>query len=88
MATMGRSYCGYSVLAVKRTQLLAADSKLKVLLAHIHAFFDSLKVPIELVEFSDECYWHAIIAMLQAVRLRLRSSYLCWKVCIRRPLST
>ncbi|BCR88622.1 tyrosine--tRNA ligase TYS1 [Aspergillus chevalieri] len=66
-ATTGRPHCGYFVSAVKMAQLLAAGCELKVLLADIHAFLDSLKAPIELVESRVEFYRYTITAMLRAV---------------------
>ncbi|KAF9892408.1 hypothetical protein FE257_001516 [Aspergillus nanangensis] len=63
----GKPHCGYFVPAVKMAQLLAAGCELKVLLADIHAFLDSSKSPIELVELRAEYYRKTITAMLHAV---------------------
>lgn len=53
-------------LSRQNAQLLAAGCGLEVLLADIHAFLDSLRTPIELVESRVEFYRRTITAMLEA----------------------
>lgn len=55
------------LLRLSRQNGLAAGCGLKVLLADIHAFLDSLGTPIELVESRVEFYRRTITAMLEAV---------------------
>ncbi|KAJ5608842.1 Tyrosine--tRNA ligase cytoplasmic [Penicillium herquei] len=66
-ATTGRPHLGYFVPAIKISQLLAAGCEVVVLLADVHAFLDSMKAPLELVENRVEYYRKIIKAMLEAV---------------------
>merc|ERR1712000_81498 len=66
-ATTGRPHCGYFVPATKIAQFLEAGCHVKILLADIHGFLDSLKAPLELVEARAQYYRHTITAMLEAV---------------------
>lgn len=53
--------------AVKIGQLLAAGCEVVVLLADVHAFLDSMKAPLELVENRVKYYQKVITGMLEAV---------------------
>ncbi|KIW01309.1 tyrosine-tRNA ligase [Verruconis gallopava] len=66
-ATTGRPHCGYFVPAIKIAQFLEAGCHVKILLADIHGFLDSLKAPLPLVEARAQYYKHTITAMLEAV---------------------
>ncbi|KUL84081.1 hypothetical protein ZTR_07417 [Talaromyces verruculosus] len=66
-ATTGRPHTGYFVPAIKIAQLLAAGAHVKVLLADIHAFLDSMKAPLELVENRVKYYEKIIRGILEAV---------------------
>ncbi|RFU31828.1 hypothetical protein B7463_g4523, partial [Scytalidium lignicola] len=56
-----------SVPAIKIAQFLSAGCDVVILLADIHGFLDSLKMPIELVESRVEYYRLAISWLLRAV---------------------
>ncbi|KAH8430534.1 Tyrosine--tRNA ligase cytoplasmic [Aspergillus melleus] len=66
-ATTGRPHSGYFVAAIKIAQLLAAGCEVVILLADVHAFLDSLKAPLELVENRVKYYERVIRAILEAV---------------------
>ncbi|KAJ5084443.1 tyrosyl-tRNA synthetase [Penicillium alfredii] len=66
-ATTGRPHSGYFVAALKIAQLLAADCEVVILLADVHAFLDSMKAPLELVENRVKYYQKIITAILEAV---------------------
>ncbi|KAJ5455192.1 hypothetical protein N7475_010313 [Penicillium sp. IBT 31633x] len=66
-APTGRPHSGYFVAALKIAQLLAADCEVVILLADVHAFLDSMKAPLELVENRVEYYKKIITAILEAV---------------------
>ncbi|RFU27643.1 hypothetical protein B7463_g8691, partial [Scytalidium lignicola] len=66
-ATTGKPSCAYLVPAIKIAQFLAAGCDVVVLLADIHAFLDSLKMPIELVEQRVNYYRLTISWLLRAV---------------------
>lgn len=54
------------VPAIKIAQLLKAGCEVVILLADIHAFLDSLKAPLELVENRVKFYKKVITALLKA----------------------
>jgi tyrosyl-tRNA synthetase len=60
----GRPHCGYFVLALKITQLLAAICYVVVLLA---GFLDNPKALIELVEYRVKFYRLATSAILKSM---------------------
>ncbi|KAJ5100507.1 hypothetical protein N7456_006559 [Penicillium angulare] len=66
-ATTGRPHSGYFVAALKIAQLLAAGCEVVILLADVHAFLDSMKAPLELVENRVKYYEKVIRAVLEAV---------------------
>lgn len=66
-ATTGRPHSGYFVAALKIAQLLAAGCEVVILLADVHAFLDSMKAPLELVENRVKYYEKIIRAILEAV---------------------
>ncbi|EEA19658.1 Tyrosine--tRNA ligase cytoplasmic [Talaromyces marneffei ATCC 18224] len=66
-ATTGRPHSGYFVPAIKIAQLLAAGCEVVILLADVHAFLDSMKAPLELVENRVKYYEKVIRAILEAV---------------------
>ncbi|KAF3398023.1 Tyrosine--tRNA ligase, cytoplasmic [Penicillium rolfsii] len=66
-ATTGRPHSGYFVAALKIAQLLAAGCEVVILLADVHAFLDSMKAPLELVENRVKYYQKIITAILEAV---------------------
>ncbi|KAJ5682941.1 tyrosyl-tRNA synthetase [Penicillium macrosclerotiorum] len=66
-ATTGKPHSGYFTPAVKIAQLLAAGCEVVILLADVHAFLDSMKAPLELVENRVKYYQKTITAILQAV---------------------
>ncbi|KAJ5947226.1 hypothetical protein N7466_000241 [Penicillium verhagenii] len=66
-ATTGRPHSGYFVAALKIAQLLAAECEVVILLADVHAFLDSMKAPLELVENRVKYYEKIIRAILEAV---------------------
>ncbi|KAJ6145049.1 hypothetical protein N7470_008944 [Penicillium chermesinum] len=65
-ATTGRPHTGYLVPAIKIAQLLKAGCEVVILLADIHAFLDSLKAPLELVENRVKYYEKVITSLLKA----------------------
>lgn len=72
----------YSLPAIKITQFLAAGCEIQCLLADVHAYLDSLKSPIELVQYRVEYYRLTITTMLESLdvpteklRFVLGSSY-------------
>ncbi|KAJ5173165.1 hypothetical protein N7492_005758 [Penicillium capsulatum] len=66
-ATTGRPHSGYFVAALKIAQLLSAGCEVVVLLADVHAFLDSMKAPLELIENRVAYYRKVITAILEAV---------------------
>ncbi|KAJ9217776.1 hypothetical protein DTO166G4_580 [Paecilomyces variotii] len=66
-ATTGKPHTGYFTPALKIAQLLAAGCEVVILLADVHAFLDSLKAPLELVENRVKYYEKVIRAILEAV---------------------
>ncbi|KAJ6143085.1 hypothetical protein N7471_002538 [Penicillium samsonianum] len=66
-ATTGRPHSGYFVAAIKIAQLLASGCEVVILLADVHAFLDSMKAPLELVENRVKYYEKIITAVLEAV---------------------
>lgn len=66
-ATTGKPHVGYFPSAIKIAQLLAAGCTVKILLADVHAFLDSMKAPFELVENRVKYYQRVITEILQAV---------------------
>ncbi|EEA25440.1 Tyrosine--tRNA ligase cytoplasmic [Talaromyces marneffei ATCC 18224] len=66
-ATTGRPHTGYFTPAIKIAQLLAAGCEVVILLADVHAFLDSMKAPLELVENRVKYYERVIRAILEAV---------------------
>ncbi|RAO66302.1 uncharacterized protein BHQ10_002314 [Talaromyces amestolkiae] len=66
-ATTGRPHTGYFTPAIKIAQLLAAGCEVVILLADVHAFLDSMKAPLELVENRVKYYEKVIRAILEAV---------------------
>ncbi|KAJ5450311.1 Tyrosine--tRNA ligasecytoplasmic [Penicillium daleae] len=66
-ATTGKPHSGYFVAALKIAQLLAAGCEVVILLADVHAFLDSMKAPLELVENRVKYYQKIITAILEAV---------------------
>lgn len=66
-ATTGRPHSGYFIAAIKIAQLLAAGCEVVILLADVHAFLDSMKAPLELVENRVKYYEKVITAILEAV---------------------
>jgi len=70
------------VPAIKIAQFLAAGCEIQCLLADVHSFLDSLKSPLELVQYRVEYYRFTITAMLESLgvpteklRFVLGSSY-------------
>ncbi|KAE8153392.1 hypothetical protein BDV25DRAFT_136994 [Aspergillus avenaceus] len=57
----------YFVPAIKIAQFLAAGCEVTVLIADIHAFLDSLKAPLELVEQRAIYYRNVVTEMLKAI---------------------
>ena len=66
-ATTGPPHCGYFIPAVKIAQFLAAGCEVTILIADVHAFLDSGKAPLELVEDRAAYYERIIPTIFEAV---------------------
>ena len=66
-ATTGRPHCGYFVPMVKIAELLHAGCHVKILIADVHGFLDSLNVPFELIAPRSNYYQFIIKSLLHSI---------------------
>jgi len=68
-APTGRIHIGYLIPFTKLADFLEAGSKVKVLIADIHAFLDSQKTPEELLDLRSKYYEKVIKETLKAMKV-------------------
>ena len=66
-ATTGRPHCGYFVPMVKIAELLHAGCHVKILIADVHGFLDSLNVPFERIAPRTDYYQFTIKSLLRSI---------------------
>ncbi|RGP81359.1 tyrosyl-trna synthetase [Fusarium longipes] len=72
-APTGKPHCGYFVPMVKIAELLQAGCHVKVLIADVHGYLDSVGTPIELTKNRTEYYQFAIKSLLRAIGVSIDS---------------
>ncbi|RFN52116.1 tyrosyl-trna synthetase [Fusarium flagelliforme] len=66
-ATTGKPHCGYFVPMVKIAELLHAGCHVKILIADVHGFLDSLNVPFERIAPRSDYYQFIIKSLLRSI---------------------
>ncbi|KAF5000354.1 hypothetical protein FGRMN_1822 [Fusarium graminum] len=75
-ATTGKPHCGYFVSIVKVAEPLKAGCHVKILLADVHAYMNSMKAPFELIAYRREYYRFLIQSMLRSIGIGINTAKL------------